>query len=141
MLKKGKSCYNLTMFIKVVGSFFIGILAGFILEFSFRSIEARKFFAPKLVDLQMYGLIGSFLVFIYYLNIGLIYKLILMFVVPTLIEFLTGYLYLKIKKVYLWTYFHQKFNFMGLVCPLFSLFWFLISLAYYFFVLPYVLNI
>lgn len=129
------------MLIKIISNFFIGILAGFVFEFVYRSIENRKIVIPKLVDLQMYGLTGAFLVFIYYLDIKLIYKLVLMFVIPTCIEFLTGYLYLKIKKVYLWTYFEEKYNFMGLICPLFSFFWFLISLVYYFLLLPFVLNI
>lgn len=129
------------MLIKIISNFFIGILVGFVFEFTYRSIENKKIVIPKLVDLQMYGLIGAFLVFIYYLDIKLIFKLVLMFIVPTCIEFLTGYLYLKIKKVYLWTYFEEKFNFMGLICPLFSFFWFFVSLVYYFTVLPLVLNI
>lgn len=129
------------MLIKVLINFLLGILGELVLEFIFRSIENKKIVIPKLIDAQMYGLIGAFLVFIYYLNIQFPYKLLILFIVPTCIEFLTGYLYLKIKKVRLWDYSNQKDNFMGLVCPLFSTVWFLLSLVYYFTLLPLTLNI
>ena len=129
------------MLIKIILNFFIGILVGFVLEFIYRSIEKGKIVVPKLINLQMYGLIGVSLVFIYYLNIQFPYKLIILFIVPTCIEFLTGYIYLKIKKVYLWNYFNEKDNFMGLICPKFSTFWFLLSLVYYFTILPIILRI
>lgn len=129
------------MFLNIVINFFIGILIGVLLEFSFRSIEEKKLITPKLIDCQMYGLISAFLSILYYLNISLIGKLILMFIVPTLIEFTTGYLYLKFKKIYLWDYSKEKFNFMGLICPLFSFFWFIISISYYFFVIPVISNL
>ena len=129
------------MAIQIILNFFIGILIGILLEFSFRSIEEKRLIMPKLIDCQMYGLIGAFLAIIYFLHISLILKLILMFVVPTLIEFTTGYLYLKIKKIYLWDYKKETLNFMGIICPLFSFFWFLISTAYYFLFLPFVINL
>ena len=129
------------MLIKIILNFFIGILVGFVLEFIYRSIEKGKIVVPKLINLQMYGLIGVSLVFIYYLNIQFPYKLIILFIVPTCIEFLTDYIYLKIKKVYLWNYFNEKDNFMGLICPKFSTFWFLLSLVYYFTILPIILRI
>ncbi|MCM2338890.1 MAG: putative ABC transporter permease [Burkholderiales bacterium] len=124
------------MFLQIVLNFFIGLFVGFILEFVYRSIEHKKLIKPKLIDAQMYALIGTFLAIISFLEIALIYRLILIFIVPTLVEFLTGYLDLKIKKVRLWDYSHEKFNFMGLICLRFSLYWFLISLIYYHFILP-----
>ena len=67
---------------------------------------------------------------------SLIYKLTLIFIIPTAIEFLTGYLDFKLKKVRLWDYSEEKFNFMGFICLRFSLYWFLISLVYYYFLMP-----
>ena len=84
----------------------------------------------------MYGLVGIFLVFIYFLDISLILKLILIFVVPVFIEFITGYLYFKIKKIRLWDYSKEEFNFMGTVCLRFSLVWFIVSAIYYYIFLP-----
>ncbi|MEI8270656.1 MAG: hypothetical protein WCG45_04755 [bacterium] len=129
------------MLIQIILNFFIGILIGVLLEFSFRSIEEKKLIMPKLIDCQMYGLIATFLTILYFLHISLVFKLILMFIIPTLIEFATGYLYFKIKKVHLWDYKEEKYNFMELVCPLFSFFWFIISLLYYFLFLPFIVNL
>jgi uncharacterized membrane protein len=95
---------------------------------------------PKFINYLMYGLTASFLVFIYFLQASLFLKLILIFIFPTLIEFIIGYSYLKIKGKYLWTYFEYSPNFMGIITPLFSLFWFVIAVAYYYSVLPLIIN-
>lgn len=124
------------MFLEIILNFFIGLFVGFILEFVYRSIEHKRFVKPKLIDAQMYALIGAFLSLLSFFEMSFVYKLILIFIIPTLVEFLTGYLDLKIKKIRLWNYSHEKFNFMGIICLRFSLYWFLISLIYYYFLLP-----
>ncbi len=123
------------MFLKIILNFFIGLIIGLVLECVYRSIEHKKLVKPKLIDAQMYALIGAFLAVISFLEIPLVYELILIFIVPTLVEFLTGYLDLKIKKVRLWNYSKEKYNFMGIICLRFSLYWFLIALVYYYFLL------
>ena len=128
------------MILKIIINLFIGILLGFIFEIIYRSKEAKKLITPRLINSQMYGLTGAFLVILYYSNIALIFKLILMFVFPSLVEFLTGYLYLKVNKVYLWDYSKEPFNFMGITCLKFSFYWFLIAIAYYFIFLTFILN-
>ena len=80
----------------------------------------------------MYGFMGAFLVFIYFLDLSPVFKLILIFIVPISIEFITGYLYFKIKKVRLWDYSKEKFNFLGIICLRFSLIWFIVSVVYYY---------
>ena len=127
------------MLTKIIFNFFIGIIIGFVLEFSYRSQKNKRMIIPKFVNFQMYGLTGAFLVFVYFLNIELIIKLILIFIFPTLVEFITGYLYLKIKGVYLWDYSNNLFNYKKLICPLFSFYWFLVAIAYYC-LLVYCLN-
>ena len=128
------------MFQNIILNFFIGLLFGFIVEFVFRSYKAKKIIMPKFINYLMYGLTASFLVFIYFLQASLFLKLILIFIFPTLIEFIIGYSYLKIKGKYLWTYFEYSPNFMGIITPLFSLFWFVIAVAYYYSVLPLIIN-
>ncbi|MEI6580782.1 MAG: putative ABC transporter permease [bacterium] len=123
------------MFFQIILNFFIGLFVGFVLEFIYRSFEFKKLIKPKLIDAQMYALIAAFLAFISFLEMHLFFRLILIFIVPTFIEFLTGYLDLKIKKIRLWDYSKEKFNFMGIICLRFSLYWFLISLGYYYFFL------
>lgn len=128
------------MVIKIVVNLFIGFLIGFILELIYRSIETKKFIFPKFINYQMYGLTGAFLVLIYYINISFIVKFLLMFIFPTLVEFLTGYLYLKYKGIYLWNYSKEPFNFKRLICLKFSLVWFIVAVIYYYSILPLVIN-
>ena len=124
------------MFLNIILNFFMGLAVGFVLEFIYRSHEHKRLVRPKLVDVQMYALIGAFLALLSFFEMPLVYKLVLIFIVPTLVEFLTGYLDLKMKKIRLWNYSHEEFNFMGFICLRFSLYWFLISLVYYYFLLP-----
>lgn len=124
------------MFLKIILNFFIGLAVGFFLEFIYRSIEHKKLVMPKLVDAQMYALIGAFLSILSFFEMLFFYRLILIFIVPTLVEFSTGYLDFKLNKIRLWNYSKEKFNFMGFVCLRFSLYWFLLSLLYYYYVLP-----
>lgn len=63
-----------------------------------------------------------------------------MTVIMTFIEFTAGLLMLKLFKVRLWDYSNKKGNIMGLICPLFSFFWCLLSVAYYYLVHPYILD-
>lgn len=125
------------MLLKIIFNFFIGIMVGFLLELFYRSVRNKKIIIPKFVNFQMYGLTGAFLVFIYFLDLQLIIKLVLIFIFPTLVEFITGYLYLKIKGVYLWDYSNNLYNFKKLICPLFSFYWFIIAIVYYYLLIPY----
>ncbi len=124
------------MFLNIILNFFIGLIVGLVLEYIYRSHENKRLVKPKLIDAQMYALIGAFLALLSFFEMPLVYKVVLIFIVPTLVEFLTGYLDLKIKKVRLWNYSKEKFNFMGLICLRFSLYWFLISLIYYYYLMP-----
>jgi len=124
------------MYLVIIINFLIGLLIGAILEFVYRSIEHKKIVLPKYIDYQMYGLIGALLVVVYYLSISIIYKFVLMFALPTIVEFLTGYLYFKIKRKRLWDYRKERYNFKGTICLLFSIVWFFITLVYYYLVLP-----
>ena len=128
------------MIIKIFINLILGLLIGCVLEFIYRSIVEKRIVLPKIVNIQMYGLTGMFLVVVYYLNIHLIYKMLMIFVFPTIVEFLTGYLYLKIRKIYLWNYSNYKLNFMGLICLRFSVTWFVVSILYYYIILPLTLK-
>lgn len=127
------------MILKIILSFLVGLIGGFILEFSYRSIKGKSIITPKFINYQMYGLTGAFLVLVYYLNISIFIKLILIFIFPTLVEFLTGYLYFKIKRIYIWDYSKEPFNFKKLICLRFSIYWFIIALAYYYLILTLII--
>lgn len=128
------------MIIKIFINLIFGLLIGCTLEFIYRSLSEKRIVLPRIINIQMYGLTGIFLVFVYYLNINLIYKITMIFIFPTIVEFLTGYLYLKIKKIWLWNYSNFKFNFMGLICLQFSIAWFVVGILYYFLILPLTLK-
>jgi len=121
-------------------NFLIGISLGFILEFLYRSYEAKKLILPKFIDCQIYGLTGILLVLLYYAQLSIFYEIILLFIIPTLLEFIIGFTYLKIKKISRWDYSLEKFNYKGIICLKFSIFWFIIATLYYFLVLPVILN-
>lgn len=118
-------------------SFGLGIFLGAILESTYRSKNARKFIKPKIVDVQMYGFTTAFLAFLYLTQLSLVYKLVLIFIFPTAIEFITGYLCLKLKGARPWDYSLEPYNFMGIIRLRFSIYWFILSLAFYYYILPY----
>jgi len=124
------------MISKIVLNFFIGLIGGLIIELIYRSVNAKRVVIPKFVNYQMYGLTGAFLFWLYYINIPISITLLLIFIFPTLVELITGYLYLKIKKAYLWDYSKEPLNFKKLICLRFSIYWFIIAGAYY-----YLLNL
>jgi uncharacterized membrane protein len=125
------------MFRDIILNFTLGLIAGYVLEFSYRSYCAKKIFVPQFISCFMYGLVGVCLVLLYYANLSLPYELILLFLIPSIIEFLTGYIYLKFKGIRLWDYSTEAFNFLGLVCIKFSLAWFAFASLYYYFVFPF----
>ena len=113
-----------------------GILIGGILEASYRSRKQRKLVLPQRVNIQMYALTAVFLRVLSYRNISMLYKSILIVIFTTGVEFMTGYLFLCFRKVRLRDYAAQWLNYKGIICPVFSLYWLLIALAYYYLVLP-----
>ena len=86
--------------------------------------------------MQAYGFAGAALAILYFFDISLSWNLVIIFIIPTLIEFIIGYSYFKTKKIRLWDYSREKFNLMGIICLRFSLVWFIVSAAYYYMLLP-----
>lgn len=116
---------------KIVLNFFIGLIVGLILELVYRSVKAKKIVIPKFVNFQMYGLTGAFLSWLYFLSIPVFIKLLFIFIFPTLIELITGYLYLKLKGVYLWDYSQEPIHYKKLISLRFSIYWFVLASSYY----------
>lgn len=55
-----------------------------------------------------------------------------------LLEFIAGLIFVKGFKVRLWDYTNQKGNVRGIICPLFSIIWFIIAIIYYYVLNPFV---
>ena len=106
-----------------IAHYLIGIIAGFVLELSYRSFNAKKLIWPFYVDLQMYGLSTAFLYFLSLYNLPIYFLIILILIFTTGIEFVIGYTYLKYINIMLWDYREERFNYKGLICPKFSIVW------------------
>ncbi len=66
--------------------------------------------------------------------------LLIMAVFITLIEYIAGIIFIKGMKVQLWDYSNNRGNIQGIICPLYSFFWLILSTAYYFGIYPYVIK-
>lgn len=123
----------------------IVVLSGFLLwsifEWIYRSLEHHRFVFPRFINVQIYVLTGIFLYVLSLVQLPLVLKMLLIVIFSTLLEYLTGYLYLKYKKIRLRDYSHQRANYKRLICPLFSFYRLAIALVYYFFVLPWLVSI
>jgi len=129
------------MIIKLLLTFISGLLIGYILELAYRSLRYGKLIKPRFVNYQMYGLSAVFLYFLYYFDLPTVFKILLIFLGTTAIEFITGYGYLKIKKVRLWDYSKYAFNYQGIICLRFSLYWLTVSLFYYYVILRVIMGV
>ena len=69
---------------------------------------------------------------LYFVNYPLQIRLIFYFILPTVMEYFTGFLLDKIFKVKLWDYSHQKFNIKGRISLGISLVWFILILFHVF---------
>lgn len=67
--------------------------------------------------------------------------ILLMAISMILLEFIAGLIFVKGFHVRLWDYSNMKGNIMGIICPLFSLIWFAISVIYYYALNPFVYKL
>ena len=121
--------------------FISGLAGGWIMEFLYRSFEDKKLEEPLLVNLQMYGFTAVFSYILYIMDLQPFFLILFLFLFTTGIEFTTGYLYLKIKKTPLWDYSKYAYNYKGIICLRFSLYWLAIVLVYYYFLLPLIIGV
>ena len=67
--------------------------------------------------------------------------IVLMWSGMVLLEFIAGIIFIKGFKVKLWDYTNLKGNIMGIICPLFSFIWLVVSVIYYYLLNPYIYNL
>ena len=139
-------------FVLIVFIFSIGAIFGWGIEVIYRHFadKNKKWFNPGFCVgpwLPIYGtgLLTAFCIthLEKYLDIGndileKIILFILMSLLMTIIELISGKLLLKWFNLRLWDYSDEKFNYKGFICLKFSFFWMLISAVYYFFIHPLV---
>ena len=136
--------------------FFIGSTFGWVLELFFRKFFSgtnpeHKWINPGFCVGPYVPLYGFGLCILFLLarlgerwNVNTAGGRILLFAAMalsmTVIEYIAGIVSLKVLHVRLWDYSRRWGNIQGLVCPLFSFFWAVISAVYYFCVHPYILD-
>lgn len=130
--------------------FYLGAIYGWVLEFFYRNLishsgpRGKYFINPGFCKgpwLPIYGIGLSMMFLISYeltsrfdLSSGIGDLLVVLIIAVTMIaiEFIGGIFLLKVLNMRLWDYRDEKGNFMGIICPKFSLIWASIGAIYYF---------
>ena len=147
----------MNLFLTLAFLFFIGSLAGWLLEVLFRRFlsevnSEKKWINPGFCTGPYLPLYGCGLCLMYliaslekfnFINDPFWEKIslfIIMAICMTAIEYVAGVLSLKTIKVRLWDYSKEKGNIQGIICPRFSLIWALLGALYYFLIHPHILG-
>lgn len=121
--------------ILLILNYLVGLAGGFILEFSYRSIEQNKLRMPLWADCQIYGVATILIYLVYLLSAPIWFVAILLLIITTGTELIFGLYYLKYKNIRFWDYSGYAFNYRGIICPQFSFYWFIASMVYYYLVI------
>lgn len=121
--------------------FIVSSTLGWFLELIYRRYfgKAKKWINPGFLSgpfLPIYGTVICVLYTISDIQINFILKLLLFILITTCIEFFTGIFFLKFYKIRLWDYTQLKFNIKGVIAPLYSFYWGILSLIFYFILFP-----
>lgn len=128
--------------------FFIGSLVGWCIELVFRKLfgsynPEHKWVNPGFLVgpyLPLYG-VGLCILFLLaridvsFIDNPMLQKIFLfavMAIAMTVIEYVTGLIFIKGMKVRLWDYTKRWGNIQGIICPLYSFFWAVLGAIYYF---------
>ena len=143
----------MNFFLKLAFLFCIGSLLGWCIEVLFRRFfSAKKWINPGFFVGPYLPLYGFSLCTLYLLamleefipiSFPVLRKLVLFAVMAlcvTAIEYVTGLIFIKRLKIKLWDYSDCWGNVDGVICPLFTFFWALLSAAYYFLIHPHILG-
>lgn len=131
--------------------FVIGSTSGYILEVLYRRFFSRhKWVNPGFLlgpYLPIYGIgvvvlygISNITIPIPYDWLIIIIKIIMIGVCMTLIELIIGIICVKGFHIRLWDYSKHKGNVMGVICPLYSLYWLIAGCIYYFLINPLLVD-
>lgn len=131
------------VFLVIAFLFFIGSTSGWVLEVLFRRFcTAKKWINPGFLTgpylpLYGFGVVGLFGISLIPIHTGYYWLdslliILIMGVAMTVIEYVAGLIFIKGMKIMLWDYSDRWGNIQGIICPLFSLFWLIISAFFYF---------
>lgn len=146
---------KMQVFLMMAFLFFIGSVAGWGIEVLYRRFSAankeRRWINPGFMIGPYLPLYGFGLVALYFMagieNTVIIDEVtpvskaglfIAMSLVMTLMEYIAGLIFIKGMKIKLWDYSKEKFNFQGIICLRFSIYWAILGAVYYFIIHPYI---
>lgn len=138
-------------FIFSIGSFLGWVLEVFFRRFFSHSNPERKWVNPGFLVGPCLPLYGFSLCILYLLaetDVSFIQQPILqnsflficMAICITGIEYVAGLIFIKGMHVKLWDYSREKFNYRGIICLKYTLFWYLLSVFYVYFIHPNIID-
>lgn len=136
----------MSLFLIFVFLFYIGSSIGWVLELFYRRYEHKKWVNPGFLVgpyLPIYGLglvlITALHLFLAQYNFNPAITILLMGLCMTLLELITGLIFLKLK-VRLWDYTDYALNYKGIICLKMTLIWTGLGALYYYFLADYVMK-
>jgi len=133
------------LFFTLAFLFMTGSLIGWVIEVIYRRLFSQKHWVnPGYLTGPCLPLYGICLCMLYltanaeqYIPIGnvMIRKAVLFVIMALMItatEYAVGMVCLKVTKVRLWDYSNHKGNIQGVICPLYTFYWYLLGAVYYF---------
>jgi len=128
--------------------FVFGCIGGWLIEFFYRHFvpsigQTKKWVNPGFLSgpwLPIYGVGLSCLYLMSFITFpGMdpegwgtkTLVLLIMIVTMTIFELITGYIFIIRLNIRLWDYTDNRFNYRGIICPLYTFFWGLICAIYY----------
>ena len=127
--------------------FIVGAVGGYIMELFFRRfVSAKKWINPgfltgPVLPIYGFGIVGMYVISTFLVKLPIesvvlkdIIIVLIIGVLMTLIELITGEIFIIGMNIKLWDYSDRWGNFKGIICPLFSLIWTGIGALYFFFV-------
>lgn len=146
----------LSFFMALSTLFSVGAFLGWVIELFYRRFVSNRktkkwvnpgFLTGPYLPLYGFGLIGLYLIR-YYLYGALepstgelwatVITLLVMAVSMTVIEYIAGLIFIKGMGIKLWDYSKMKGNIQGIICPLYSLFWAIVGVIYFFGIHPWI---
>lgn len=137
----------MSIFLSFMFIFFIGSILGWVLELLFRRIYNGSWVNPGFligpyVPIYGFGICTiTFLhIFLSNYDLNIFLTAIIMGIILTVIELVTGLIFITYGKIKLWDYSNEWGNYKGIICPLFSLFWCICALIYDYFIAERILS-
>jgi len=121
---------------QIILNFAFGLVVGYLFEFLYRSIDRHRFVKPLFVNVLLYSVVTVLLFLLSLFGIHIAMRLALIGLIPTTVELIVGYGYFMTKGIRLWDYSDMSFNYRGFICLEFSVYWAILSLIYYYFIIP-----